>query len=1056
MLLTQNINWNIFSQYVTTTNYLFLNDGSGHFFEGEPNCTNPDPLVQCLGDADATTAVALGYLNEDTTLDIVVGNYAEQSWLYFNDGQGNFSGLAARVGFGSSDEETTSIGLGDMDGDGDFDIVVGNTHSPDDNVLYLNDGAGGFAQSRIVGPANDETNDLAIGDLNGDGALDIAVGNGKIPSPNQWEAEASVVYLNDGSGYFYDTEETVDCSDPPINARCFGAKTFDTRAVVLADVDGNGLLDIIAGNDRQSNIIYLNSDGFDSFAVGDEQPFGDSDRNSRAVAVADMNGDEALDLVVGNWKAENVVLLNDGSGTFYGGSITCGNPPSDVFCFGDAQGQTQGIAVGDLDLDGLLDIIEATEGETNNIYLNSGGSTFTWLDTAQPFGSGDDDTRDVVLGDMNGDGPLAIIVVNDDGDMNMVFYNDGAAQFYADAVNCDDPPAFVQCFGGGANDTHAVAVGDLNNDYSLDIVVGDDGGQNMVFINDGLGNFDWPGSQRHFGENEDRSHSISLGDVNGDGALDIAVGNWGTGDERLAHANLVYLNDGNGNFPGQSDARYFGTLSDNTGQVRIKDLNGDGYGDIISANKFEPNIIYMNDGQGYFNWLGASRVFDSGEAHTNDIAIGDLNGDGTPDLVAANDDGQNKLVLNGFRRHHRLVNSMPQISISRPVDTANADYYSSPTILRTSSIPIAYSLSDIEGDPIGRIEAYYSLDGGGLWLPAIPSPDTVTRELATNQEHLFIWDTFASAFFGQSDNVVFRIDAIPSKRPHPDLAPSPSQWPLVTASTFPFRVQGTQVRVYAETVAAGNELAGAQVYRLPAAEISGGARIGTETNAQGILMGSGALALGDRLAALYPVAVTDSFVAYNTSATPITSGLDMYTVTVPGVQPLLVSAENTLLAFNLDISLEWDATEDDAFMDQFQFDLQRVSALLYDWTNGQVTLGKVNIYHAREQWLDAHIRIYATNRLRPWAAQGGIVSEEQQDPDLAEIRYLPGQIAMGSVWNRYGTAEDDFGEDWPRTLAHELGHYLFFLDDNYLGLDENGLLVPIDGCVGAMSDPYLS
>ena len=107
-----------------------------------------------------------------------------------------------------------------------------------------------------------------------------------------------------------------------------------------------------------------------------------------------------------------------------------------------------------------------------------------------------------------------------------------------------------------------------------------------------------------------------------------------------------------------------------------------------------------------------------------------------------------------------------------------------------------------------------------------------------------------------------------------------------------------------------------------------------------------------------------------------------------------------------------------------------------------------------EPWYDAHIRIHATNRLRPWAAQGGIVSEALTDPQQSDIIYEPGQVHMGAVWNRYGEAGGSLGEDWPRTLAHELGHYLLYLDDNYMGLDANGVLIPIDTCPGAMADPY--
>jgi hypothetical protein len=137
------------------------------------------------------------------------------------------------------------------------------------------------------------------------------------------------------------------------------------------------------------------------------------------------------------------------------------------------------------------------------------------------------------------------------------------------------------------------------------------------------------------------------------------------------------------------------------------------------------------------------------------------------------------------------------------------------------------------------------------------------------------------------------------------------------------------------------------------------------------------------------------------------------------------------------------------------FDLKRTSELLYDLTNGQAALGRVTVYHDREQWLEAHIRVYATNRLRPSAAQGGIVAEATDDPSVTGIVYVPGQVRMGAVWNRYGESGGNLGEDWPRTLAHELGHYAFFLDDDYLGFDANGLLIPVDSCGGtAMSDPY--
>ena len=151
------------------------------------------------------------------------------------------------------------------------------------------------------------------------------------------------------------------------------------------------------------------------------------------------------------------------------------------------------------------------------------------------------------------------------------------------------------------------------------------------------------------------------------------------------------------------------------------------------------------------------------------------------------------------------------------------------------------------------------------------------------------------------------------------------------------------------------------------------------------------------------------------------------------------------------MALEWNASNDEHYQAQLSADLRRASEMLYDWTNGQVALGNVRVYHdARRNslpdgtnaWNNAHIRIYASNRLRPNADQGGIISEAchgdgQINNTTKEITYLPGQVRIGSVWNRYGDATTgNLGDDWPAALAHELGHYLLFLDDNYLSLNQ--------------------
>lgn len=196
-----------------------------------------------------------------------------------------------------------------------------------------------------------------------------------------------------------------------------------------------------------------------------------------------------------------------------------------------------------------------------------------------------------------------------------------------------------------------------------------------------------------------------------------------------------------------------------------------------------------------------------------------------------------------------------------------------------------------------------------------------------------------------------------------------------------------------------------------------------------------------------------------------------YTNIVPGDPPVLttlndagtnnlqVSAANPLLLFDLDVSLEWDARNDTGYLAQLRTDLRRASELLYDWTNGQLALGRVRIFHNRERWNLADVRIYATNRLRPNSDRGGIVQQTTitTNGHGEEVVFYPGRVRIGATWNQYGANRGAVGEDWPRALAHELSHYLLFLSDNYIGFANVGgrqVLVGIEGCRGAMNNPY--
>lgn len=408
--------------------------------------------------------------------------------------------------------------------------------------------------------------------------------------------------------------------------------------------------------------------------------------------------------------------------------------------------------------------------------------------------------------------------------------------------------------------------------------------------------------------------------------------------------------------------------------------------------------------------------------------------------------------------------------VGRPAPSADAAFFSMAQILGGAEIPFRggaeipfrYTLAHPRELPVRRIRGEYSLDGGGLWREAIPAPDTVTTNLATSPEgvsHTFIWDALASGVMGQSDNVIIRLVALPDLRAQPtppNQAPVSLRYGSYAATTFSLRIRGSQIRVLND----GAPVSDALVYRLapgqfrdaqPFADLFGEP---FRTDRQGYLQGRSQINLGDRLVALFPVPSSPETSLYFSSAAPTASGINFTSVITPGVQRLIVSEHIPLVLLNLDLSLEWDARNDSQFLVQLSYNLQRTSELLFDWSNGQVALGAITVYHGRARWDDAHIRVYATNQLRPNANQGGIVTEERSDPANAAIRYGPGQVRMGVSWNRFGDTGGNLGEDWPRALAHELGHFALFLDDNYLGLDEQGRLTPVETCPGAMSDPY--
>ncbi|MEM7134305.1 MAG: VCBS repeat-containing protein [Chloroflexota bacterium] len=1030
-------------------------------------------------ESDNTHSISWGDVDGDGDLDLAVGNSGSPNRLYLNH-----EGRLATSTEWHSDEsdDTYSVSWGDVDGDGDLDLAVGNSGSP--NRLYLNDGEKLSTSAEWHSNESDGTRSVDWGDVDGDGDLDLAIGNehapnrlylndGKILSPNavwhsskfnlaksvEWgdvdgDGDLDLAIGNDfGLNRLYLNENGRLAN----SANWYSDESDSTNSIALGDVDGDGDLDLAVGNSRSPNRLYLNQGKILSSSANWHSEEADP---TRSVAWGDIDGDGDLDLAVGNSSNSlNQLYLNE-DGVLTTSASWQSNEP----------GETRSVAWGDVDNDGDLDLaVGNSSNTTNRLYLNDGGS----LSTSANWHSDDSDsTSSVAWGDVDGDGDLDLAVGNEHAPNRLYLNHGGMLSTGADWHSEE------------SDSTNSIAWGDVDGDGDLDLAVGNSSqGPNQLYLNDG-GTLSPRAEWRS--EETDETRSVAWGDVDGDGDLDLAVGNSSYSPNRL------YLNNGG---MLSTSADWHSDESDSTRSIAWGDADGDGDLDLAVGNTDSPNRLYLNDG----GMLSTSAEWHSEQSDaTRSVAWGDVDGDGDLDLAAANWGSPNRLYLN---RGATQLWFQPTASVqigqlqSQENRSLQASFYGNPKIHSSNLISLPMTVT-VPTEHLPRaITITYSLDGN-RWHPAYgtmvstknvqrsqtePSDELKIKAVeriyipifnAHNQlngvttiNNTYLWDVYASEFFGQSDNVIARIEV------HLGCTNS-CQRASISTQSFPSRVRGTQVRVLQEAAGNMQPAVNAIVYHRKShqnplshsvTDVRGHIML---TDSQGYLQGKGEIAVGDHLLALWPVTTNDSYSVYFSSVSPALDGPDlaMHTVDHLGLQKLVVSSDNPLILFHLDVSLEWGLRYDRAYLDRLKDDLERASETLYDWSNGQAALGEIAIYQSKGQWDSADIRIHATNRLRPHATIGGIVPNLTLDTisltnaggtsESVTHLYAPGHVEMGAVWNRYGEPEKDLSEDWARTLAHELGHYLFFLHDNYLGLDADNQIIRVEDCPGVMSNPY--
>ncbi len=727
-----------------------------------------------------------GDFDGDDDIDIIASTNALNATcpvaLYRNDGTGGFvnSDLITQT-VCLSEKATAALGPADFDQDGDLDLAIGvfpNT------LRVLRNGITGAGPLTMTNPFTRVTAldidtklqyvpyDLAWGDYNGDGFLDLAAAyplqrlvrvyqnqnNTTLtriaatirtiqfftPLSLDWgdfngDGQLEVVVPDTQPG-IYQYNNTTQRFVKTIAIPYVSGQTWSVRGI---DISGMHNLDLVLTNRDGPSMVFsaLTPKLSSKLTLID-------DKNTASVGFGDYDNDNDLDLLFGSGRNELFARLwvnNDGIFDKRRRFFSSGLGP-------------QAVAFGDMTNDSMLDMAIGTVDKLQVYHNTQVDNTFNDINvqptTVRPQGY---QLHSVVWGDADDDGLLDILVSTENATGR------GVIKLYLNSTTgLSSDPRFALEMPGIAR---SMVWGDVDNDYYLDFAVGLDEGPTRVYTNNGDASFTlaWT-SPMTTGQ---RTSSIDWADYDNDGDLDLAVGDKGAYD-------YIWENKGSTLLFGSTPIFTFTTAFSKTTSVAWGDWNNDGYPELAIGKEDAKDVVYENrsSAPGSCNlreaWTSGAVV------RTTGLAWGDYDHDGDMDLAVSRDGTgggsgiyENTIIIAAhYPRQanlNRLPNTPPYVSIERPGPTDDGYDFSSAKILAgplQPTVNITYTLYDPDKNAVVDTLFEYSLSGGSRWKKATPISTTqyITQASRTGEQGVFIWD--AKQDQAISDDARFRVQVL--------------------------------------------------------------------------------------------------------------------------------------------------------------------------------------------------------------------------------------------------------------------------------------------------------